>query len=46
MVPLTLSIGICLVVGIVFVSLLGLSKGGMVVPVYFALEMGAPDRVI
>lgn len=44
--PLTLSIGIGLVVGLVFVSLLGLSTGGMVVPGYFALEMGAPDRVI
>lgn len=38
--PLTLSIGIGLVVGLVFVSLLGLSTGGMVVPGYFALEMG------
>jgi poly-gamma-glutamate biosynthesis protein PgsC/CapC len=44
--PLTLSIGIGLIVGLVFVSLLGLSTGGMVVPGYFALEMGAPDRVI
>ena len=44
--PLTLSIGIGLVVGLVFVSFLGLSTGGMVVPGYFALEMGAPERVI
>ncbi|MFC4891870.1 poly-gamma-glutamate biosynthesis protein PgsC [Pseudofrancisella aestuarii] len=44
--PLTLSIGIGLVVGLIFVSFLGLSTGGMVVPGYFALEMGAPDRVI
>jgi poly-gamma-glutamate biosynthesis protein PgsC/CapC len=44
--PLTLSIGIGLIVGLIFVSLLGLSTGGMVVPGYFALEMGAPDRVI
>lgn len=43
--PLTLSIGIGLIVGLIFVSLLGLSTGGMVVPGYFALEMGAPDRV-
>lgn len=44
--PLTLSIGIGLIVGLIFVSLLGLSTGGMVVPGYFALEMGAPDRVV
>lgn len=44
--PLTLSIGLGLVVGLVFVSFLGLSTGGMVVPGYFALEMGAPDRVL
>ena len=44
--PLTLSIGLGLIVGLIFVSLLGLSTGGMVVPGYFALEMGAPDRVI
>ena len=44
--PLTLSIGIGLIVGLVFVSFLGLSTGGMVVPGYFALEMGAPDRVL
>ncbi len=44
--PLTLSIGIGLIVGLIFVSFLGLSTGGMVVPGYFALEMGAPDRVL
>ena len=44
--PLTLSIGIGLIVGLVFVSLLGLSTGGMVVPGYFALEWGSPNRII
>lgn len=40
--PLTISIGVGLLVGLVFVSFLGLSTGGMVVPGYFALEMGHP----
>jgi len=44
--PLSLSIGLGLIIGLVFVSLLGLSTGGMVVPGYFALEMGTPGRVI
>ena len=44
--PLTLSIGIGLVVGLIFVSFLGLSTGGMVVPGYFALEMAHPGILL
>lgn len=44
--PLTLSIGVGLVVGLIFVSFLGLSTGGMVVPGYFALEMGHPSILV
>lgn len=38
--PLTLSIGIGLIVGLVFVSLLGLSTGGMVVARLFCARDG------
>ena len=37
--PLTLSIGIGLLVGLLFVDFFGLYAGGMVVPGYVALEM-------
>lgn len=37
--PLTLSIGLGLLVGLVFVDLFGLYAGGMVVPGYFALDL-------
>ena len=40
--PLTLSIGLALVVGLIFVSSLGLSTGGMIVPGYLALQMRSP----
>lgn len=43
---LTLSIGVGLVVGLIFVSFFGLSAGGMVVPGYIALEMNHPGNVI
>jgi poly-gamma-glutamate biosynthesis protein PgsC/CapC len=43
--PLTLSIGVGLVVGLIFVSFLGLSTGGMIVPGYLALQMGSPLSV-
>ena len=42
---LTLSIGIGLIVGLIFVSSLGLSTGGMIVPGYLALQMGDPLSV-
>lgn len=44
--PLTLSIGIGLVVGLIFVEFMGLYAGGMVVPGYIALEMQQPGSVI
>lgn len=44
--PLTLSIGIGLIVGLIFVECLGLYAGGMVVPGYIALEMQVPGTVI
>ena len=44
--PLTLSIGVGLVVGLVFVSMLGLSTGGMIAPGYVALQMGNPLSVV
>jgi len=44
--PLVLSIGIGLVVCLIFVGYLGLSTGGMVVPGYFALVMNHPNSVI
>ena len=43
---LTLSIGVGLIVGLIFVSFFGLSAGGMVVPGYVALEMNHPGNVI
>jgi gamma-polyglutamate biosynthesis protein CapC len=44
--PLTLSIGVGLLVGLIFVSFLGLSTGGMIVPGYIALQMGNPLSVV
>jgi poly-gamma-glutamate biosynthesis protein PgsC/CapC len=43
--PLVLSIGVGLVIGLVFVSLFGLSTGGMIVPGYLALQLGNPLAV-
>jgi gamma-polyglutamate biosynthesis protein CapC len=44
--PLTLSIGIGLVFGLVFVEAFGLFAGGMVVPGYIALDMIQPGFVL
>lgn len=44
--PLTLSIGIGLLVGLLFVGYLGLMTGGMVVPGYLALAMHNPGTVV
>lgn len=44
--PLTLSIGIGLVFGLIFVEAFGLFAGGMVVPGYLALDMVKPGFVI
>ena len=44
--PLVLSIGVGLIVCLLFVGYLGLSTGGMVVPGYFALVMNHPDSII
>lgn len=44
--PLTLSVGIGLVFGLVFVEAFGLFAGGMVVPGYIALDMVHPGTVV
>jgi poly-gamma-glutamate biosynthesis protein PgsC/CapC len=44
--PLTLSIGIGLVFGLVFVEAFGLFAGGMVVPGYIALDLVKPGFVL
>lgn len=44
--PLTLSIGIGLVFGLVFVEAFGLFAGGMVVPGYIALDLVDPGSVV
>jgi len=44
--PLTLSIGVGLVIGLLFVEFLGLSVGGMVVPGYIALVAAEPITII
>ena len=44
--PLTLSIGIGLVVCLLFVDYLGLTTGGMVVPGYIALDMTHAGTVV
>ena len=44
--PLTLSIGVGLVVGVIFVEFFGLSVGGMIVPGYIALDIVHPVPVI
>jgi gamma-polyglutamate biosynthesis protein CapC len=44
--PLTLSIGIGLIVGLLFVEFIGLYAGGMVVPGYLALDMHSPGNII
>lgn len=43
--PLTLSIGIGLIVGLLFVEFIGLYAGGMVVPGYLALDMHSPGNI-
>ncbi|MBV53770.1 MAG: poly-gamma-glutamate biosynthesis protein PgsC [Coxiellaceae bacterium] len=43
--PLSLSIGIGLIVGLLMVDLIGLYAGGMVVPGYLALDMHAPGNI-
>lgn len=43
--PLTLSIGIGLVFGLLFVEAFGLFAGGMVVPGYIALDLAQPVSV-
>lgn len=43
--PLTLSIGIGLIVGLLFVEFIGLYAGGMVVPGYLALDMHTPGNI-
>ena len=43
---LTLSIGIGLLVSLIFVGTLGLMTGGMVVPGYIALDMAQPGTVL
>lgn len=43
--PLTLSIGIGLLISLLFVGSLGLMTGGMVVPGYLALAMNHPGTV-
>lgn len=44
--PLTLSVGIGLVVGLLFVEYFGLSAGGMVVPGYIALNLSHPGTIV
>lgn len=44
--PLTLSIGIGLIVGLLFVEFIGLYAGGMVVPGYLALDMHTPGNIV
>ena len=44
--PLTLSIGIGLVFGLVFVEAFGLFAGGMVVPGYIALDLTNPMSIL
>ena len=44
--PLTLSVGIGLVFGLVFVEAFGLFAGGMVVPGYIALDIVHPGTVV
>jgi poly-gamma-glutamate biosynthesis protein PgsC/CapC len=44
--PLTLSIGIGLVISLLFVGYLGLMTGGMVVPGYLALSMNHPGTIV
>lgn len=44
--PLTLSIGIGLVFGLIFVEAFGLFAGGMVVPGYIALDLTKPGFVL
>ncbi len=44
--PLTLSVGIGLVIGLFFVEAFGLFAGGMVVPGYIALDIVHPGTVI
>ena len=43
--PLTLSIGIGLIIGLFFVEAFGLFAGGMVVPGYVALDLIKPESV-
>ena len=43
--PLSLSIGIGLIVGLLMVDLIGLYAGGMVVPGYLALDMHSPGNI-
>ena len=43
--PLSLSIGIGLIVGLLFVEYIGLYAGGMVVPGYLALDMHSPGNI-
>ncbi len=43
---LTLSIGVGLVVCLLFIGYLGLMTGGMVVPGYLALEMNHPGSIV
>lgn len=44
--PLSLSIGIGLIVGLLFVEYIGLYAGGMVVPGYLALDMHTPGNIV
>ena len=44
--PFTLSIGMGLVVALVFAEILGLAAGGMVVPGYLALFLNSPLAVV
>ena len=44
--PLTVAIGVGLVVSLLFSELFGLAAGGMVVPGYFALALSSPISVV
>jgi len=44
--PLTLAIGIGLIVCLIFIEFLGLSVGGLVVPGYLALSLDTPFSIV
>jgi poly-gamma-glutamate biosynthesis protein PgsC/CapC len=44
--PLTVAIGLGLIVSLLFTEALGLAAGGMIVPGYFALQFGRPLDIV